>query len=167
MHDTLFIFFISGARLRRKMSWRTRIRMLRRWPGKSYSMFLARTTMFLTRSDLCHCSVGYCGVVLDPLIGGNRYWGLADYVARRAGAITEYAMQVSRPTSLAGFPDRKKAVLPSLIRYLTRGRFRFTHDCVSVTICVMERAGIKVPKNIGSPKQLRDWVEKHAKYSTI
>lgn len=166
MNDTLFIFFISGARLRRKMSWRTRIRILRRWPGKSYSMFLARLTMFLTRSEWCHCSIGYMGHVLDPLISGSKIWPLHEYTEKRRGVLEEYAFRVVRPPMF--WADTSRApVMPSLIRYVTCGRFPFTRDCVCVTLNMMRQAGINVPRTIVSPKQLRNWVKEHAKYSTL
>jgi hypothetical protein len=117
-------------------------------------------TSLLTRSPISHTAIGFENQVLDPSIGGNLYWPLSAFVLGYKGLSWVFSVPVPLPPRLLDFvesPRRPKPILPTLIRWVSRGLFP-TRDCVQVVCRCLRDAGLPVPNRMTTPAQLFDWL---------
>ena len=154
-----YVFFATARRARRrKLPLRRRCRIACKFRRRTYFAFLSWLVRTLTRSQLAHCSIGYDGAVLDPGIRRNTYWPFRAYVISYPTLVCCFRVLVSRPIDLDAFPQGSKPAWPTFVRWLTRGRWPWTTDCVCIAIDCLRQGGIAVPRQLVSPQQLHDWL---------
>ena len=160
----LHIFFASARwSKRRALTVRKRLRIARKFKRRSYFAFLSWLVRTLSGSQMAHCSVGFDGAVLDPGIRGNRFWPFKAYVLAYPTLICVFKVPVQHDVDLDRFRPGRKPVLPTVVRWLTRGWWPWTNDCVCVALDCLHQGGVAVPvpHRLVSPQQLHDWLKEN------
>jgi len=118
----------------------------------------------LTFSPICHCMIGFDGVVLDPGLDGVRYWAPIDGFIRHYPSL--YALfRVPVPYGLdldffrpnVGVPQ---PIFPRLLRLLLWGRGPWIYDCLCVALSCLHAAGVPAKQHISTPAGLYRWLRK-------
>jgi len=109
---------------------------------------------------MCHVAVGWNGVTYDPRIEGDFYHSTLWFAEKYPGIVGFYQLEVLADS--LPFPqtlDRQpKPAIATFIRWLTRGHWPQTRDCVAVASTMIRAAGHPVPRNVVTPYQLWKWL---------
>ncbi len=148
----VYVFFITGRakQSRRRyglVSWLVRV---------------------LTLSPICHCLIGFEGVVLDPGLDGVRYWAPIDGFIRHYPTIyavfrvpVPYGVNLDHYRPYVGVPQ---PIFPRLLRLLLMGRGLgrgpWIYDCLSVALACLHAAGVPANQHISTPAGLYRWLRK-------
>jgi len=157
----LYIFFASAdwSRSYKRRPIKRRIRLLMRFPKKSYLAFLSWLIRTVTRSRLAHCSIGDGELVLDFGLMGRNHWPHISYCLNYPTLVGAFIVPAPNAIDLDGYRKEKIRVFPTLLRWWSRGRVT-TRDCVCETVRFLNEAGVPCPKRIYKPCQLFEWLEK-------
>lgn len=156
-----YVYLSTGAwSHRRRMSWRARLRIAKRFPRRSYYWFLAWLVRTLTISKLAHVSIGYDGAVLHPGLIDNEYWPQIVYTLRYPTLVCAFTVPVDAPLDLRRYPVGCQTIWPSVRKWLLCGYAPTTTDCVCIVKDCLRQGGVMVPRRVISPQDLHDWLEK-------
>lgn len=132
------VFFATA---RQPLTWRIACRR----PDLARAWFLSALIRFLSRSPLAHVCIESEGAVLDPALQGNRYWPTLAFIHAYPTLAVMVTVPVARLIPFEKYPaDGLKRVLPTVIRWHTRGRTS-THDCCCVAADCLCLASVNVP----------------------
>jgi len=110
------------------------------------------------RWSIDHVAVGDDELMVDPRFGGAETHPARGFIRHQPGLTHLFHMQAPRRPALEsvvlGRPNR---ALPTILRWLTRGRVPTT-DCVAVATAMLRSAGVEVPRRIVTPRQLNRWL---------
>lgn len=158
-----YVYFTTGQwSHKRRMSWRRRLRIVRKFKRRSYFWFLAWLVRTLTFSKLAHVSIGYNGAVLHPGILDNEYWPQIAYTLKYPTLTCAFTVPVNGPIDLDRYPKGAKQVWPTVRKWICYGWAPATQDCVDIVKDCLAQGGVTVPRNVLSPQDLHDWLEKHS-----
>lgn len=166
--NAVTVFFAScDWSTRRRPSAKTRWRLLRRRPATTFNWTVAALVRLLTRSPYSHVAVRIDDAVLDPAIGGNRFWPTLVFAWYYPTLLCAMDIDLPRWVDLDLFPPgRRKSIRGALLRWITIGLTE-SDDCVSTVREVLILGGLPVPRWVVSPRQLHDWMLAHAARSHI
>jgi len=167
------LWFAEGNSMRKHFwnhPWRWKLRLIRREPALCYYLLGSNLIRWITRSAITHVLIEYDDVVLDPMFTRNKYWPADTFEKKYPGRRVFFRFQSDKPLDLAKW-EQCKPMSPitasvwgttfRLILFFSRGRIRFSEDCVSIAVDALSSAGIEVPTGIVSPQQLLNWLEGH------
>lgn len=123
----------------------------------------------LSRSEHAHVAVAFDGAVLNPFAGGDRWYGLEQYLEHYPGLNAAVRVPIDGDPGLADRWRGRRRIWPSLLRWATGGRVR-SEDCVSVACDILREHGTPPPPRIVTPDQLLRWLtrgEEHAQRTTL
>ncbi len=133
-----------------------------RWRHRLVS-WLVRT---ITVSPVCHCMIGFDGVVLDPSLAGMRYWQSTQGVIRHYPtlyALFRVPFQYDIDLDLDYFQECvgvSQPIFPRLLRLVRFGRGPKIYDCLCVALACLEAGGVPVDPHISTPAGLYRWLRK-------
>ena len=164
-----YVFFSSADwSHKRRLGIRKRVRILLRFPQRSFYWLLSYLIRKVTRCQWAHVCIGDGEVVLDPGLRGNRFWSHYVFLACYPTLIDGFVLPISNDLDLdscqAGGP---KQILPTwklygrvALRWWTCGWVQ-TEDCVCVCVKLLRVGGVRISPRIFSPRQLHTWLEDH------
>jgi len=133
-----------------------------RTPSPSpYYRLLSWLIRVLTRSPISHCGLAFEGRVMDPTIQGVFLWPLSHYFRHARDVHCVLRVRFRYRIDLDFFQSRfgrQVAVWPTVQRWLSRGRYPWTADCVCTVIDCLHAGGVPVPRTIHTPIQLYRWL---------
>ena len=115
---------------------------------------------WLSRSEFTHVAVGCesTGAVVSPVLTGNQFWPLIPFIQGYPDIVEMVRVPIARPLNLDRIgPGGPKPALPTVLRWVTRGRVRTT-DCCCIVVELLRDSGVNVPRHIVTPGQLRHWL---------
>ena len=121
-----------------------------------------RLIRVVTRSAICHCMIGYRGIVLSPEFRGVRYYRqdkVLRYYPTLCGAFDVPLTHSLNLGYFAALTDQPQPMLPRLWRFATRGRGPWIYDCLGVVLMCLQAGAVPVPGTLYTPQQLHDWLE--------
>lgn len=155
----LFGCAVSDMRERR-LGWWRRIRIIYRYPSKSFIFLLAKLTSLISNSRIVHCAVSDGQAVLDITVRGDWYWPFLLYILKYPSLTCLVRVSLVRPIDIddyaVGIP---KKVFPTILRWLSRGLVD-TDDCASTVAKCLREAGADIPRHIVKPVELHDYLLK-------
>jgi len=158
--DVVYVFYCSGLwrRKRHKLSWRRRLRILWRFPRRSYHYLLGWLVRTITRSPIAHVCIGHDGAVLDASIQANQFWPLYTFLLYYPTCLGYHIIPVegdavAREMGKVKCPGPHKKAWPTVLRWISRGAVE-TQDCVAMACRILRAGGVRVPRQVVSPRQL-------------
>jgi len=130
-----------------------------RWKYRQVS----RLIRVMTVSPICHCMIGFEGAVLDPSLGGIRYWPSRLVAARYPTLHSVFRVPFRYRIDLDFFNElvgQPQPILPSLARWLKLGHGPWVYDCLCVSLACLRAGGVDVNPHIATPAGLYRWLKK-------
>jgi hypothetical protein len=152
--------FVVDSRLQRRASARVIIRTLTRRPSRIFWWLVPDLVRLVSGSPECHVAIGFGNLVLDPSGAGDRLIEIHSFIERYpclSGFFRVPSMVDPDIESMVN--PSPKPVVPSVVRWMTKGKTVADQDCVSVVAKALRRSGVCVPGTIVTPAQLRAYLE--------
>ncbi len=111
-------------------------------------------------SVLCHVSIGYDGVVLNPTIKGNFYFSRDSFIAHYPTLCAVFIVPVRYGIDLSFFEygvGVRKPSWPTFRRWIAGGG-PWNEDCLCIALACLQAAGVDAPPNTCTTAGLYRWL---------
>ena len=154
--STVRVYFSAARHNRAALPIRRLIRCSRKQWLIQYDHLLCLLIRKLGRSPMAHICVGIDGGVIDPQINGNVWWAELEFVKTYPSLLRYVSVPAPKQPDAGWIQDRgRRPALPTLIRWLTRGRTT-ADDCLTVALRLLRSAGIDVDPRTHTVQKLYD-----------
>ena len=166
---TLTLVFTSGTdyweRLKRQ-PLRSRWKFIRRNPMAFHGWWLGWATRICSFSRLSHIAVMHNGVAIEVSVIGSTFWPMLRWAEELGSKIdTIVEITTEHPIDMLDLGTRKVNVKAwrSFLKLWTKGVFRYSEDCVDVSINALAQQKIEVPWWVTTPKGLLNFLVRNKK----